>query len=432
MESVTAKAQPLAYTPPILVATGTFAAMVSIYFFSSFQRVAVPGTIFDELQNEFGLSASSVAAMGSMFTWIYGLMQLVAGLFADRFGGRKTLIWGGLIMLTGSLIFPFAQSAWLLFAGRALTGFGASFIYLAIACELSRIFPIRQFSIWIGITLAVGFLGGMAATLPFERAAAVFGWRTSLVGTASLLLLALLSVILTTRQIGPSKFALGNGGLARIREVATNRRSHPIMVVSLLAYPIFFVVQAVLGKKFLQDFAGLSSSTAAGFIFIMTAVSTVCAVTGGFLPRFFQHRRKPGVFLGAVLLLLAVTFLLGGILMSASGWWFLAGFIMIAMAGLGTPSLIASNKELNAANNTGTTLSLNNALVYIGCGTFGYFGGLILDAHKHGALVHPEGLVYPTLAYIHLFLFLLVIAVLNFTFACLVPETNGHQLESDL
>ena len=53
-------------TPPPRLSLAAFAAMALVYFFSYFQRTAVPGTIFNELQTDLGLSAASVALLGSM------------------------------------------------------------------------------------------------------------------------------------------------------------------------------------------------------------------------------------------------------------------------------------------------------------------------------------------------------------------------------
>src|SRR5688500_3969362 len=107
-----------AIQPGSRLAIAAFAAMASIYFFSYFQRAAVPGTIFNELQVDLGLSAIAVASLGSMFTWVYGGMQIAVGLTADRFGGARALLGGGLIMLLGSLLFPLAHTPLLLFAAR--------------------------------------------------------------------------------------------------------------------------------------------------------------------------------------------------------------------------------------------------------------------------------------------------------------------------
>lgn len=165
--------------------------MVTVYFFSYFHRAAVPGTIFNELQSDLGLSASSVVLMGSMFTWIYGGMQIVVGFLADRYGGTRTFLVGGVVMLAGATWFPLASSTATLFTARAITGLGASFMYLSIIRELGRLFGARNFTVWLGVLIAVGYCGGMVATLPFERAAAAFGWRHALLAVAALIFAAL-------------------------------------------------------------------------------------------------------------------------------------------------------------------------------------------------------------------------------------------------
>ena len=81
-------------------------SMLSLYFFSFFLRTAVPGTIFNELQSDFRMSAAAVTGLGSGFLYIYAGMQLVVGLAADRFGGTRTLLVGGFIMAVGAAWFP--------------------------------------------------------------------------------------------------------------------------------------------------------------------------------------------------------------------------------------------------------------------------------------------------------------------------------------
>jgi uncharacterized membrane protein len=70
--------------PPLspVRAVTAMAAMVALYFFSFFLRTAIPGTIFDELQSDLKLTASSVTALGSIYLYIYAAMQLLVGLLA--------------------------------------------------------------------------------------------------------------------------------------------------------------------------------------------------------------------------------------------------------------------------------------------------------------------------------------------------------------
>ena len=117
-----------------------FAAMIVIYGLAYFQRTGIPGTIFDELQHDFRLSASAVTALGSVFVYVYASMQLMAGMAADRYGGRKTLLFGSLVMCVGAAVFPCAHTASLLFISRILIGFGSSFVYLSIVKEVDTLF----------------------------------------------------------------------------------------------------------------------------------------------------------------------------------------------------------------------------------------------------------------------------------------------------
>ncbi len=401
-----------------------FAALVSVYFFSYFQRVAVPGTIFNELQSDLHLSAAAVVALGSMFTWIYGGMQIVVGLLTDRYGGTRTLLGGGLAMLAGAALFPLAGSVGTLFAARALTGFGASFMYLSVVKELDKLFGHRHFTVWLGVTLAIGYCGGMTATLPFERATAAFGWRHSLLAVAALLFVALAIAGLVLRRLGPDSRAACPLSLAPLGEVLRQRRCWPLLASGFILFPVYFVIQTVLGKKFLQDFGGLSSAAAAGFILVMSAVSVLSVILGGSLPRLLCERRKPWLLAGALMFLIAIGSLLAGTLLRAPGWVFLMGYLLLAVSsGVTQPSSTAAIKELNRPESTAAAISVGNGLAYIGCGTIGQAGGWILGRYHAAATVTAAGVVYPPAAYVALCCFLTALAGLNLIFVCMVPET---------
>src|SRR5690349_24511833 len=96
-----------------------FATMAGVYFFAYFHRSAVPGTIFNELQQEWHLSASAIVALGSVALWIYGAMQLVAGILIDRYGGTRMLLIGGTISAVGATLFPLAPTPTWLYTSRA-------------------------------------------------------------------------------------------------------------------------------------------------------------------------------------------------------------------------------------------------------------------------------------------------------------------------
>ena len=410
------------------LAAAAFTAMVTVYFFSYFQRTAVPGTIFNELQAELGLTAASVALMGSMFTWIYGGMQIVVGYLADRYGGTRAFLFGGVILLAGSVWFPLAASAGALFAARAVTGFGASFMYLSIIKELERFFGNRSFTFWMGTLIAVGYGGGITATLPFEQAAAALGWRHALLAVAAMTGVTLGASALVLRRLEPAPSTAHQVQPAALGDIFRQRRCWPLLANNMIAFPLLFVVQTVLGKKFLQDFAGLSSPGAATFILIMATVSTASVMLGGYLPRRFGRRRKPWLLGGAFAVLASAGCLLAGVLLDAPGGIFLLAYILLALSSLAAPSNNSTMKELNRPELVASSISVINGLGYIGSGIIGQIGGWILSRHQEAAAVTPSGVVYPPEAYIALCGFLAALAVLNVFFVYLVPETRSKSL----
>lgn len=156
----------------LLIILGTI-----LYFMANFQRVAVPGPIFDTLQNDFNISAPFVTSFGAIFMYVYALSLLIVGLLVDKFSGIKVMLVGGIVFSLGAILFSHTSNLWILYFARALLGFGAATFYLSLLQESKKCFPDRYFGIVISIILFSGFLGGVCANAPFVYAADKFGWR---------------------------------------------------------------------------------------------------------------------------------------------------------------------------------------------------------------------------------------------------------------
>ncbi|HCI04016.1 TPA: hypothetical protein DE059_03750, partial [Candidatus Peribacteria bacterium] len=62
-----------------------------------------------------GASLAQTSLIISIWLAFSSLGQTPAGIFADRYGYKTSLVFGGMILLTGATIFAFAQSfIWLL------------------------------------------------------------------------------------------------------------------------------------------------------------------------------------------------------------------------------------------------------------------------------------------------------------------------------
>jgi len=413
--------------PSALRAAIAIAAMTAVYFCSYFQRVAVPGTIFNELQADLRLSAAAVTALGSTFLYIYAGMQLFVGMSADRFGGTRTLLVGGVFLAAGAVAFPLARSAEALYASRALTGFGASFMYLSIVKEVDLLFGPRRFPTVLGIVLLFGYAGGIAGTLPFERLVAACGWREALTGVGVLTWLALAAAFAALRGLdhfSPPEHSLS---FRPLLDVIRNRRSRPLLCWSLLNFPVYFVIQSILGKKFLQDCSGLSSRAAASFTLIMMIVCAASAFCGGFMLRLTRNRRKPHLLAAVLMLLTATTLMLYGILSRSAGWVFLISYVLLAASNFAGPAGAATMKELNHPDTVGQAIAVQNACAYAGVAILANVSGVVLDSFRSRASVTAAGTVYPREAYAAVLGLLVAVGVVSLIVSSFIPETRGHQ-----
>jgi len=407
--------------------TLAFGAMLVIYGLAFFQRTGIPGTIFDELQQGFRLSATAVTALGSVFVYVYAGMQLIAGFSADRYGGRRTLLVGSTIMCVGAFAFPCSESAAMLFASRALIGFGTSFVYLSIVKEVDTLFAPRHFAGLLGLTLLASYAGNIAATLPFERAVRAFGWRHSLLAVACLSLLATIVAWCMLRRLAPVATTRPRMSWRLLWDVLRNARSHGLLVCGLINFPITFVIQAILGKKFLEDAVGLSSAGAAGFLLVMGATCGMAGGLGGPALRLTAQRRKPVILFAVGMILASTSLMWAAVLCDAPSWVFLIAYVLLASSILGSPATLATMKEVNRPEAVAVTISVLNTAVYIGVGVVGNLAGLILDSFAHQAEVTDARIVYPPRAYAVLFATLTLLALVSMFVTLLkIPETRGQ------
>ena len=123
------------------------------YFVANFQRIAVPGAIFDVLEQELSVGAPQITAFGALFMYVYAFTQLLNGIFVDRFGGYRVMSVGAIVMGLGCIIFPLSSNLSLMYFSRALLGLGGSMFYLSLIKELGKLFEEKDFGIALSIML---------------------------------------------------------------------------------------------------------------------------------------------------------------------------------------------------------------------------------------------------------------------------------------
>lgn len=404
------------------------ALMSGLFFFSYFQRASIPGTMFDELQSDFAASAAAIAMLGAIGIYIYGSMQIFTGILADRFGASRVLLAGAAILTAGSILFPLSHSLNILYATRALVGLGASLIWISIVKELDELFDERHFTIVIGVAGSLGYMGGLFGTLPLERAINVFGWRRPLLAVG---MLCGLTVVFTWWILHKTKRITikgGNFSLSSLAEILLNKSAIPLEVASSVTFAVYFLLQATIGKKMLQDCFGLSSAAAASYTFAMSLTNIIGMGSSGFLSRLMGNRRRPLLVGAAAITLLATGFILLILWKNLDRGWIMPCYIAMA-AGAAFPTVFfASMKEINRPHLAGTAVGLINGILYLSVAVVMNFAGIVMNMYKTHTTVTAQRVIYPVNAYITIFLGCFVLSLISFVLSLLIKETFGKSI----
>ena len=403
--------------------------MAALYFFSYFQRIAIPGTIFNELQSNFALSAGGVAALGAIYLYIYTGMQIIAGVMADRFGARRVLLAGGALLAAGSILFPLAHTTALLYATRALVALGASLIYLCLVKEVDELFGAKNFILVLGICLFVGYTGGLFGTLPFERLTRSIGWRNSLLLAGIVCGAAWIGSLIFLRN-GMTRPRGAVSPLPAIRQILTNRPGYPVLVSGTINFGIYYTFQATIGKKLLQDCCGFSSSRAATFTFVAMLTMMLCILVYGAISRRPGARRP--LLLGITIgLLLSSGLMALNLATVCAPALMLAGFIILGAAGASAPLFAGVFKDLNPPEAVATSIGVLNSGCYLCVAVLAQLCGLVLDRYASAARITPTAIVYPVAAYQALLIICMILAGISLISVCFIRENRPQRITAD-
>lgn len=410
-----------------LVALLLIAIGCAIYFFANFLRVAVPGTIFDELQAGLELSASQVTGLGSFFMYPYALAQLPVGLLVARYGGRRTIAGSCILFLFGALLFPLAQHYALLAFSRLVTGVGSAGVFLSLIDLTVRTFR-RHAGIFSGFVVMIGYTGGIVATAPFSWAVARFSWRPTLLFIGFLVGVAYALFLLLCRAAPPrrvrAEVAFHPGIYFRLLKNPANRH----FCFYCLNFGVFYVLVTVLGKKFLEDVAGFSGERAAAVFSVVVACSAIGNGVLGFLSRLAGNRRKLFFLLPTVTCSLTVLASMATAFFGWSGWLPAVGIVLLAFFSSTNSITIPYAMEINAPGQGGLVIGMLNSLSYLMVAVLGNLGGVVLDLFTPETVETGGRIVYPPSAYGVIFGVLFLMSLVTLRQLSRLPETYGRRL----
>ena len=175
------------------------AALVCGYLLSQFYR-AFLAVLSPVLQTELGATAADLANASGWWFLAFAAVQLPIGVALDRHGPRRTA--GGLMLVgaAGAALFAQASAPWQLNVAMALIGVGCAPVLMACYYIFARSYSPALFGTLAGVTIGVGSLGNVAASLPLSAAVEVLGWRGAVWGLAGFTAVVALAILALVRD----------------------------------------------------------------------------------------------------------------------------------------------------------------------------------------------------------------------------------------
>ncbi len=147
----------------------------------------VAGTIFygftafiEPLANEFGWSYTQISLAASLRGLEMGLMAPFVGILADRFGSRKLIFSGILVLGFGTILLAYTQSLAMLYTAMVLIAFGAGGCTSVVTLTAVANWFDKNVGKAMGVTVSGFGASGLIVPLIVWMISA-FGWRSTLI-----------------------------------------------------------------------------------------------------------------------------------------------------------------------------------------------------------------------------------------------------------
>lgn len=351
------------------------AYLVSVTQRTSFGVAGLDATV------RFDASASILATFSVVQLLVYAGLQIPVGALVDRWGSRRMLAGGAILMAAGQLVLAFASNTGTGVVGRVLVGAGDAMTFVSVMRLLPVWFPPRLNPIMSQLTGTVGQLGQIVSLVPFSLLLHASGWTTAFLSLAAFSVLALALAALAVRDRPAGVAAPALGGVSLVTSIR-QAWSHPGTRLGFWSHWICaFGVNVFLlswGYPFLVSAQGLQPAEASLLMALFVVVAILFGPVVGAAVARYPKRRSNLIMtvVGAGMLSWAAVLLWPG----PAPLWLLIVLVVCVAAG-GPTSMVAFDyaRTENPPELIGTATGLANVGSFMG-GLLGIWGvGVVLD-----------------------------------------------------
>ena len=183
-------------------------AAVLVYIAAITSRTSFGVAGVDAIER-FQVDATRIAVFTSVQVGVYALAQIPMGMAIDKFGPRKLLTIGALVMGIGQIILGLTDDYGVAIIARVLIGAGDASIFLSVMRLLPFWFPLGKTPLFGQLTTALGQLGQVLSAVPFMAMLGAQGWTASFVTLGSAVALIAFAALITVRDVPEQRVKKG-------------------------------------------------------------------------------------------------------------------------------------------------------------------------------------------------------------------------------
>ena len=242
------------------ISSGTISLLIAriIYAINWFNI----GSLFPFISKEFNQDVSYLGQLSGFFLLGIGLFQIPGGLFATKFGSRRSAILGILLSSIAVIISSLTTQIAVFVILRFIVGLGMAFFFSAGVTLITTYLGKRSEGTGIGLLNSFQAIGGIIGIFGWILVAEVLGWRLSLImsgilgvaiGLTMIFLLPVETQVRTTISISLLRKLLFSRYLVSLGVILTATQLAWGLTVS------FFVFYLIDRMKISPEFAGIIS-----------------------------------------------------------------------------------------------------------------------------------------------------------------------------
>lgn len=350
-------------TPSPARAWSIWGVGLGVYFLAVLHRssMAVAGL---EASDRFGISAAALSTFVMLQLALYTAMQIPVGLLLDRFGSRRLLFCGLVILSLAQVGFALATTYSQAVVCRVFVGVGDALVFISVLRLVAAWFGPRTIPLVTQMTGAFGQAGALAAAVPMTWSFRSFGWTNTYLALAAFGLVAVLALLLVVHD-APGVRA-HSGPAISLTAVRANLAASWAQPGTRLGFWTHFTTQfsgtamvLLWGYPFFVRSEGLTSVQAGTLLTVLVLATIVVGpVLGTLTGRYPYHRST------LVLVIIAAMMIVWTVVLVWPGpapIWLLV--ILVVVLGIGAPASMIGfdfGRTSNPRDRLGTTNGIIN------------------------------------------------------------------------